>query len=71
MFKFYNIFLFFLLILTISCSAEKRIRKHSYTEQWYIYENEKYQVYKNKFGDKYILIFNNSATKIKRKYIKL
>jgi hypothetical protein len=69
MIKFSNLFLVFLLILTISCSAEKRIRKHSYTEQWYIYENERYQVYKNKFGNKYILIFNDSSTSIKRKYI--
>ena len=69
MIKFSNLFLVFLLILTISCSAEKRIRKHSYTEQWYIYENERYQVYKNKFGNKYILIFNDSSTRIKRKYI--
>jgi hypothetical protein len=58
-------------ILSISCSAEKRIKYYSYTDEWYYYNSERYQVYQTKLGNKYILIFNEKQTIIKRKYIKV
>jgi hypothetical protein len=58
-------------VLCISCSAEKRIKYYSYTDEWYYYNSERYQVYQTKLGNKYILIFNEKQTIIKRKYIKV
>jgi hypothetical protein len=57
-------------ILSISCSAEKRIKYYSYTDEWYYYNSERYQVYQTKFGKKYILIFNDDQTSVKRMYLK-
>jgi hypothetical protein len=60
-----------LAVLCISCSAEKRIKYYSYTDEWYYYDSERYQVYQTRFGEKYILIYNDKQTKLKRKYIKV
>jgi hypothetical protein len=57
-------------ILSISCSAEKRIKYYSYTDEWCYYNSVRYQVYQTKLGNKYILIFNKKQTKLKREYIK-
>jgi len=57
-------------VFFISCSAEKRIKYYSYTDEWCYYNSVRYQVYETKFGNKYILIFNKKQTKLKRKYIK-
>ena len=58
-------------IMCLSCSAEKRIRYYSYTDEWYYYNSERYQVYQTKFGKKYILIFNDEQTSVKRMYLKI
>lgn len=58
-------------IMSLSCSAEKRIRYYSYTDEWYYYNSERYQVYQTKFGKKYILIFNEGQTSVKRMYLKI
>lgn len=65
-----------LLVLTIflfaSCaSVEDRIKEYSYTDFWYMYQNNRYQVYKTKQGRYYIIIVNKSETDLVRKYIKL
>lgn len=57
-------------VFFISCSAEKRIKYYSYTDEWYYYNSERYQVYQTKFGKKYILIFNDDQTSVKRMYLK-
>jgi hypothetical protein len=58
-------------VLCISCSAEKRIRYYSYTDEWSYYKQDRYQVYQTKFGKKYILILNDNKTRVKRKYLNL
>lgn len=58
-------------IMSLSCSAEKRIRYYSYTDEWHYYNSERYQVYQTKFGKKYILIFNEKQTRVKRMYLKI
>jgi hypothetical protein len=65
-------FSFFLLSLFLlsSCSVEKRIKDHSYTEDWYCYNDKQYQVYQTILGERYIIVLNKSQTKFKRKYIK-
>lgn len=63
-----------LILLTftlISCNVEKRIKEYSYTEKWYYEKNERYQVYKTKKGNYYIIVLNEKQTNFKRKYIKL
>ena len=65
-----RLILLFILILTASCSAEQRIWKYSYTNEWYYMNAERYQVYKTAIGTRYIIILNNKETKFKRQYIK-
>lgn len=60
--------LFFVLF---SCGVEQRIKDYSYTDKWYYEKNERYQVYKTKRGDYYILVLNKKETNFKRKYIKI
>lgn len=55
----------------MSCSAENRIKYYSYTDDWCYYNSERYQVYQTKFGKKYILIFNEEQTSVKRMYLKI
>ena len=56
--------------LFLSCAnAEKRIKEHSYTNQWYYIDSLKFQVYKTKTGKEYIIILNERETKFIRKYI--
>lgn len=62
--------LFFFLIVLCSCSVEQRIYKHSYTNEWYYTATMRYQVYKTKFGKRYIIVLNEKQTKFKREYIK-
>lgn len=64
-----SLFIILIAVLCISCSAEKRIKYYSYTDEWCYYNSERYQVYQTKFGNKYILILNNNQTRIKRKYL--
>ncbi len=59
-----------LIFSLISCNVEKRIKDHSYTDKWYYEKNERYQVYKTKKGNYYIIVLNEKQTKFKRKYIK-
>lgn len=66
-----NIIIIILSVFFISCSAEKRIKDYSYTDEWYYYNSERYQVYQTKFGKKYILIFNEKQTRVKRMYLKI
>jgi hypothetical protein len=65
--KLIILFLFFNLL---SCEAEKRIYEHSYTDEWYYIDTMRYQVYKTKFGKRYIIVLNEKQTKFKRQYIK-
>jgi hypothetical protein len=66
-----SLFIILIATLCISCSAEKRIRYYSYTDEWSYYKQDRYQVYQTKFGKKYILILNDNKTRIKRKYLNL
>lgn len=54
-----------------SCGVEQRIKDHSYTDKWYYEKNVRYQVYKTKRGNYYIIVLNKKETNFKRKYIKL
>jgi hypothetical protein len=56
--------------LSISCSVEQRIKDHSYTNEWYYDNAIRYQVYKTKSGNKYIIVLNEKQTRFKRQYIK-
>jgi hypothetical protein len=57
-------------VATLSCSSvEQRIKEHSYTNEWYYMGNERYQVYKTKSGERYIIVLNKKETDFKRKYI--
>jgi hypothetical protein len=59
-----------LLLSLFSCkTVEETIKDYSYTDKWYFFEKEKYQVYKTKRGKEYIFILNKQKTKLKRKYI--
>lgn len=58
-------------ILSFSCKpAEERIKEYSYTKEWYFKDGQRYQLYKTKYGKKYILVINKRETKIIRKYVK-
>ena len=57
-------------ILSISCSVEQRIKDHSYTNEWYYIDTMRFQVYKTKSGNKYIIVLNEKQTRFKRQYIK-
>jgi hypothetical protein len=57
-------------ILSISCSVEQRIKNHSYTDEWYYIDTMRFQVYKTKSGNKYIIVLNEKQTRFKRQYIK-
>lgn len=61
--------LLLLLFLLQSCSVEQRIKEHSYTNEWYIEDSIKYQVYKTRTCKKYILILNKNNTRYKRRYL--
>lgn len=66
-----RIFLFLcLFFLSLSCDVERRIHEHSYTNEWYYENNERYQVYKTYKDKRYIIVLNKQQTKLKRKYIK-
>ena len=60
-----------LIFSLMSCNVEERIKDHSYTEKWYYEKNERYQVYKTKKGNYYIIVLNKKQTNLKRKYINL
>ena len=56
--------------LLLSCTnAEKRIKEHSYTNQWHYIDSLRFQVYQTKSGKEYIIILNEMETKFIRKYI--
>ncbi len=58
-------------MLSFSCkAAEERIKEYSYTKEWYFKDGQRYQLYKTKYGNKYILVVNKKETKIIRKYVK-
>ena len=57
-------------LLSISCSVEKRIKDYSYTNEWYYIGSERYQIYQKKSGRKYIIKLNKGETKYKREFIK-
>jgi hypothetical protein len=63
--------LLLLFFYLVSCNVEQRIYKHSYTNEWYYTSTMRYQVYKTKFGKRYIIVLNEKQTKFKRQYIKL
>jgi len=65
-----KILLILIATLSISCSVEQRIKDYSYTDEWYYISSERYQVYKTKSGNKYIIRLNKRETKFKRQYIK-
>jgi hypothetical protein len=65
-----HLIIFFILILTASCSIEQRIKEYSYTKEWYYVNSERYQVYQTVRGTKYIIVLNEKQTRFKRKYIK-
>jgi hypothetical protein len=59
-----------LLILTTSCSIEKRIQRLTYTNEIYYINSEMYQVYKTSRGTRYIIILNKEQTNFKKHYLK-
>jgi len=65
-----KLILLLLFFCLVSCSVEQRIYKHSYTNEWYYTSTMRYQVYKTKFGKRYIIVLNEKQTKFKREYIK-
>jgi len=65
-----RIILSLLIIFLTSCNVEKRIHEYSYTNEWYYLDNQRYQVYQTKSGEKYIIVLNKNQDKLKRKYIK-
>jgi hypothetical protein len=50
--------------------VERRIKEHSYTEEWYYIDTMRFQVYKTKSGKRYIIVLNEKQTRFKRQYIK-
>lgn len=66
-----HLILILIMFILTSCSVEQRIYKHSYTNEWYYEKNVRYQVYKTKLGNYYIIVLNEKQTKFKRKYIKI
>jgi hypothetical protein len=63
--------LILLALISFSCKpAEERIKEHSYTQEWNYQNNQRYQVYQTKHGERYILVLNNRETKFIRKYLK-
>lgn len=67
-----NFVVIFLLFSLFSCkSVEERIKDHSYTQYWFDYQDSRYQVYKTKKGNCYIIIINKKENKLKRKYLHL
>ncbi len=65
-----NLVLIFMGVLVMSCSSvEQRIKEYSYTNEWYYMGTERYQVYKTKSGERYIIVLNKKETDFKRKYI--
>lgn len=66
-----QLLLILIVILFTSCSVEQRIKDHSYTDKWYYENNVRYQVYKTKRGNHYIIVLNKKESNFKRKYIKL
>jgi len=65
-----NLFIFLIFLTLTSCSVEKRIKDHSYTEEWHFENGTRYQVYKTKTGRKYIIVFTRNNYNLKRKYIR-
>ena len=65
-----NLIILFLFFGLVSCNVEKRIYEHSYTNEWYYIDTMRFQVYKTKFGKRYIIVLNEKQTKFKRQYIK-
>ena len=59
-----------LLILTTSCSIEKRIQRLTYTNELYYIDSEIYQVYKTSRGKRYVIILNKEQTNFKKHYLK-
>jgi hypothetical protein len=57
--------------ILFSCGVEQRIKDHSYTNEWYYIDTMRFQVYKTKSGERYIIVLNEKQTKYKRQYIKL
>ena len=58
------------LILTTSCSIEKRIQRLTYTNEIYYKDSEMYQVFKTNRGRRYIIILNKEQTNFKKHYLK-
>ena len=65
-----HLILILIVFILTSCNVEQRIYKHSYTNEWYYTSTMRYQVYKTKFGKRYIIVLNEKQTKFKRQYIK-
>jgi hypothetical protein len=63
-----QLFILILLVTLASCSVEQRIKEHSYTDEWYYEGGQRYQVYKTKLGNRYIIIINKKLN-LQRKYI--
>ena len=64
-------FIMLIMLITLSsCSVERRIKEHSYTDEWYYIDTMRFQVYKTKSGKKYIIVLNEKQTRFKRQYIK-
>jgi len=65
-----HLILILIVFILTSCSVEQRIKGHSYTDKWYYEKNVRYQVYKTKLGNYYIIVLNEKQTKYKRQYVK-
>lgn len=59
-------------LVFLSCaSIEERIKEHSYTEEGYLFQGERYQVYRTKKDRKYIIVNTPNPYRVKRKYVTL
>jgi hypothetical protein len=62
--------LLMVIVFLSSCSAEQKIHKWSYTNEWYYEDNYRYQIYKTINGKKYIFVINEEKLILERKYLK-
>jgi hypothetical protein len=59
----------------VSCNSQKdpcvHLHERNYTDEWFYKGNERFQVYKTRFGKRFIYEMNQDSTAFKRKFIKI
>ena len=60
-------------LLTACSSQDPCVQMHewNYTNEWFYRGNERFQVYKTRFGKRFIYEMNQDSTAFKRKFIKI